>query len=129
MAPRSEGTLLRAPEHQRRKRANLEVLELQSDGSACQRVVADDVSSYSVFFSSDSQDLVFRDGVDNCGVGRLKAADSHGSNVRLVHGSVSSDVGIGSTVFFTVPDQDSDLATPIASSLLVEEPPDHPALP
>jgi hypothetical protein len=92
----------------------LVVLELQSDGSACQRVVADDVSSYSVFFSSDSQDLVFRDGVDHCGVGRLKAADSHGSNVRLVHGSVSSDVGIGSTVFFTVQDEDYDLGAPIA---------------
>ena len=92
----------------------LVLLELQSDGSACQRAVAGDVSSYSVFYSSDSQDLVFMDGVDDCGVGRLKTADSDGSNVRLVHGSVSSDVGIGSTVFFTVQDEDYNLAAPIA---------------
>jgi hypothetical protein len=92
----------------------LVVLELQSDGSACQRVVAKDVSSSSVFFSSDSRYLAFMEGVDGCRVGKLKTADADGANVRLVQASASNDRGIGATVFFTVKDQDLDFAVPFA---------------
>jgi|GEM_PF-4601695 len=92
----------------------LVVLEPQPDGSACLRATAGKVSRYSIFYSSDSQDLVWREGVDGCEVGRLMSANSDGSNVRLIHGSVSNNVGIGLTVFYTVQGQDEDLAAPIA---------------
>lgn len=92
----------------------LVVLALQSDGTVCERVVGNDVSISSVAFSSDSRDLVFKEGIDRCGVGRLKTADADGANLRLVHGAVSSEVSIGSTVFFTVDGDDRRLAAPLA---------------
>lgn len=92
----------------------LVALELQSDGSACQRAVADNVYGYSIYYSSDSRDLVFMDDVDDCAVGTLKAVDADGTNLRLVSRSVSSNVGIGATVFFTLRGQDKDLAAPMA---------------
>jgi hypothetical protein len=95
----------------------LVVLELQPDGSACQRVVANDVSQYSIYYSSDSQNLVFMEGTDGCGVGKLKAADADGSNVRLVRESARSNRGFGSTVFFSTGDQ--DFAAPFAGGQVI----------
>jgi hypothetical protein len=92
----------------------LVVLDLQYEGSVCQRVVAKDVSSSSIFFSSDSRYLAFMEGVDGCRVGTLKTADADGANVRLVQESASDDSGIGATVFFRVKDQSIDLAVPFA---------------
>jgi hypothetical protein len=83
-----------------RSAGTLVVLDLQSDGSACERVVADNVDATSIYFSGDSRGLVFANDVDDCGVGKLKTADADGSNVRQVYGSAKVDVAIGSTVFF-----------------------------
>jgi hypothetical protein len=92
----------------------LVAVELQSDGSACQRAIGHDVSPYSIYYSSDSQHLVWKEGIDDCEVGTLKAAASDGSNVRLVHGGVRTDYVIGSTVFFNVQGQNRDWAAPLA---------------
>jgi hypothetical protein len=97
----------------------LVVLELQSDVSTCQRVVAKDVSSSSIFFSSDSRYLAFMEGVDGCGVGKLQTADADGANVRPVQESALNIRGIGSTVFFRVQDQDFNFAAPFAGGKIV----------
>src|SRR5512147_1499147 len=44
----------------------LVAVSLQSDGSVCRRALGHDVSPYSIFYSSDSRDLVWKEGIDHC---------------------------------------------------------------
>ena len=110
----------------------LVVASLQPDGSSCERVVARDVLLYSIFFSPDSRSLVFREGIDMCGVGDLKAAEADGANVRLVRRSVYSSVARGASVIFDLLDT-TDFAAPIAGGATVslgthnETYPDNPS--
>jgi hypothetical protein len=103
----------------RRSAGTLVVIGLQSDGSACERVVADNVDATSIYFSGNSRGLVFANDVDDCGVGKLKTADADGANVRMVHGSAKDDVVVGSTVFFGAGNEDRYLAAPIAGGKTV----------
>jgi hypothetical protein len=97
----------------------LVVLELQSDGSACERVVAGGVQAQSIVFSSDARGLAFLNDVDTCGVGKLRTADADGANVRLVHESVYQEQGVGSTVFFMATNEEYVLAAPITGGKTV----------
>lgn len=92
----------------------LVVVELQSDGSACQRAVTDSARAQTISFGSDSRGLVFLDDVDDCGFGKLKTAAVDGASVRVVHAGVYSAQVVGATVFFRVKDDNHTFAVPIA---------------